>query len=95
MFDKPVGEKVRPVPLVVDCQVSMRSNPDPVGPGVAPTLTAQLESLGGEIYCRCELDPRRLLLVLAAWEPLCEAIKGSNYPERPKSQWLLILGIGL
>ena len=55
---------------------------------VYPTLTAQLESLGGEIY-EVPLSVRAtrgLLLALAGWEPLCEAMKGFEYPERPKSQ---------
>jgi hypothetical protein len=45
MADKPKSEKVTQLPLIVDCQASMRGNPDHYRPGVASTLTAQLESL--------------------------------------------------
>jgi hypothetical protein len=88
MADKPKRRKVMQLPLIADCQASMRSDPVLDGSGVAPTLTAQLESLGGEIY-QLPLSVRAargMLLALAAWEPLCEAIKGTKCSERPKSQ---------
>jgi hypothetical protein len=88
MADKPKRRKVTQLPLIADCQASMRSDPARDGPGVAPTLTAQLESLGGEIY-QMPLSVRAargMLLALAAWEPLCEAMTASKCSERPKSQ---------
>jgi hypothetical protein len=86
--DKPKRKKVTQLPLIADIRVSKSRNPALVAPYVFPTLTAQLESLGGEIY-EVPLSVRAtrgLLLALAEWEPLCEAMKGSDYPERPKSQ---------
>jgi hypothetical protein len=86
--DKPKRKKVTQLPLIADIRVSKSRNPALVAPYVFPTLTAQLESLGGEIY-EVPLSVRAtrgLLLALAGWEPLCEAMKGSDYSERPKSQ---------
>jgi hypothetical protein len=88
MAHKPKRKKITQLPLIADCQASMRSNPALDGPGVAPTLTAQLESLGGDIY-QMPLSVRAargMLLALAAWEPLCEVMQGSKCSERPKSQ---------
>jgi hypothetical protein len=86
--DKPKRKKVTQLPLIADCRISKNSNPALVAHYVFPTLTAQLESLGGEIY-EVPLSVRAsrgLLLALAGWETLSEAMKGSEYPERPKSQ---------
>ena len=88
MADKPKRKKVTQLPLIADCRISKNSNPALVAHYVFPTLTAQLESLGGEIY-EVPLSVRAsrgLLLALAGWETLSEAMKGSEYPERPKSQ---------
>ena len=88
MADKPKRKKVTQLPLIADCRISKSSNPALVAHDVFPTLTAQLESLGGEIY-EVPLSVRAtrgLLLALAGWEPLCEVMKGFEYPERPKSQ---------
>jgi hypothetical protein len=84
MVDKPKRENVTQLPLIADCRISKSSN----RPGVAPTLTAELESLGGKVY-RMPLAVRAargLLLAFAAWEPLSKVMKGSKYPDRPKSQ---------
>ena len=85
MADKLKRKKVTQLPLIADCQVSTSNLAFPA-PEVFPTLTAQLESLGGEVVRLSVRAARGLLLALAAWEPLCEAMKGSEYPERPKSQ---------
>jgi hypothetical protein len=88
LADKPKRKKVTQLPLIADCRISKNSNPALVAHYVFPTLTAQLESLGGEIY-EVPLSVRAswgLLLALAGWETLSEAMKGSEYPERPKSQ---------
>ena len=88
MVDKPNRENVTQLPLIADCHISKSSSSPLDRPGVAPTLTAELESLGGKVY-RMPLSVRAargLLLALAAWEPLSEVMKGSKYPDRPKSQ---------
>jgi hypothetical protein len=74
MADKPKRRKVTQLPLIADYQASMCSNPALDGPGEAPTLPLSVQAARG------------MLLALAAWEPLCEAMKGSKYAERPKSQ---------
>ena len=87
MANKPKRKKITQLPLIADCHI-YRAAIVLVGPGVVPTLTAQLKSLGGKIY-EMPLSVRAargLLLALAGWEPLCEAMKGSEYPERPQSQ---------
>jgi hypothetical protein len=87
MVDKPNRENVTQLPLIADCHIS-KSSSRLDRPGAAPTLTAELESLGGKVY-RMPLSVRAargLLLALAAWEPLSEVMKGSKYPDRPKSQ---------
>ena len=88
MADKLKRKKVTQLPLIADCHISKSSNSPLDRPGVAPTLTAQLESLGGKVY-QMPLSVRAargLLLALAAWEQLSEVMKGSKYPDRPKSQ---------
>jgi hypothetical protein len=88
MANKLKRKKVTQLPLITDCRISKSSNPALVAHHVFPTLTAELESLGGEIY-EVPLSVRAtrgLLLALAGWEPLCELMKRSEYPERPKSQ---------
>jgi hypothetical protein len=86
--EKPKREKVTQLPLIVDCQASTSGNPALVAPDVFPILTARLVSLGGEVY-QMPLSIRAasgLLLALAGWEPLCEAMKESEDHKRPKSQ---------
>lgn len=88
MADKPKRKRITQLPLIADCRILKNRNAGVVAHGVFPTLIAQLESLGGEIY-QVPLSVRAtrgLLLALAEWEPLCEVMKGSEYPERPKSQ---------
>ena len=77
MAEKPKREKVTQLPLIV-------RNPALVAPDVFPILTARVVSLGGEVY-QMPLTiraARGLLLALAGWE----AMKGSEDPNRPKSQ---------
>ena len=88
MVDEPKRKRVTQLPLIADCRILKSSNAALVAHDVFPTLTAQFEQLGGEIY-QVPLSVRAtrgLLLALAEWEPLCEVMKGSEYPERPKSQ---------
>ena len=49
MANKPKRKKVTQLPLIADCRISKSSNPALVAHHVFPTLTAQLELLGGEI----------------------------------------------
>jgi len=62
--------------------------PGAEGADVEPTLTAQLNTLGGDIY----LVPlsvraaRDLLLALSNWKPLKDALSESDVPEPPKKQ---------
>jgi len=93
MANKAKRKKVTQLPLIADCRISKSSNPALVARHVFPTLTAQLESLGGEIY-EVPLSVRAmrgLLLALAGWEPLYEVMTGFDYPERPKSQYFTML----
>jgi hypothetical protein len=86
--DKQKRKKVTQLPLIADCRILKSSDAALVAHPVFPTLTAQFESLGGEIY-EVPLSVRAtrgLLLALAGWDPLCEVMKGSEYPDRPKSQ---------
>jgi len=69
--------KVTLLALIADCHASNSSSSALAGSDVAPTLTAQLETLGSEIY-QMPLSvraARRLLLALAAWDSLLEAMK--------------------
>ena len=50
MVDKPNRENVTQLPLIADCHISKSSSSPLDRPGVAPTLTAELESLGGKVY---------------------------------------------
>jgi hypothetical protein len=71
--------------LILGCQ--------PIGtsqtkPGVTPTLTVRLESLGGDIY-EVPLSisaAKELLLALAGWEPLCDSMTGSADPRKSEMQ---------
>ena len=47
MANKPKRKKVTQLPLIADCRISKSSN---AAHHVFPTLTVQLEPLGGEIY---------------------------------------------
>jgi|GEM_PF-6701795 hypothetical protein len=82
------GPQVTQLPLIVESPSSAVSNPALEGADVEPTLTAQLNTLGGDIY----LVPlsvraaRDLLLALSNWKPLKDALSESDVPEPPKKQ---------
>ena len=50
MANKPKRKKVTQLPLIADCRISKEQQSCPLAHHVFPTLTAQLESSGDEIY---------------------------------------------
>ena len=81
-------EKPITLPLVTSMQTFFRDNPALTGIATAPTLTAQLDTLNGQIYF-LQLSERAaigLLEALSAWQPIQDYLSGQEPTEPPELQ---------
>ena len=74
------------LPLVTSIQAFFQDNPALTGSATPPTLTAQLDTLGGQIYF-LQLSEKAaigLLEALSRWQPIQDYLSGQE-PNEPQT----------